>query len=111
MDKVINFFNNFLESSFFYFPQMNFYTLECVVWTFMISWLISRFEPLQWFIKIFPNNKLRFLIETLTTCIKCVSLYMGLIISGNIFLPAFSSFIAMIYDKTIGQWETKIKFK
>jgi uncharacterized membrane protein YjgN (DUF898 family) len=101
----------YLPSSLYQFPEPTLANLEILLWTFLLSWLVSRFEPLQWFIKLFPNNKFRFLIETLTSCIKCVSLYVCFILSFNIFLPAMSSFIAMLYDKTIGSWETKIKFK
>lgn len=109
--EILEFFNKLTGVGFFSFPEINFKTLEIIFWTFMSSWIISRFEPLQWLLNYLPNNKIKFLLQTLTGCIKCVSLYMGIIISGNIFLPTFSSFIAMLYDKTIGGWETKIKFK
>lgn len=109
--EILEFFDKLAGVGFFSFPEINFKTLEIIFWTFMSSWIISRFEPLQWLLNYLPNNKIKFLLQTLTGCIKCVSLYMGIIISGNIFLPTFSSFIAMLYDKTIGGWETKIKFK
>jgi hypothetical protein len=92
---------------------------------FILSWFITRFEPLQWFIsKLFLiefsekfnklnkiKNELKFLLETLTTCMKCTSFWLALILTQDIYLSSISSFIGMLYEKTIGKWETKIKFK
>lgn len=92
---------------------------------FILSWFVTRFEPLQWFIDQFFSfkfnekwndlneikNKSHFLITTLTTCMKCTSFWLSLIITGDIYVSALSSFIAMLYEKTIGNWEKKIKFK
>lgn len=75
------------------------------------SWLVTRFEPLQWLINLLPNNKLKYLIQDATTCMKCMSLYIGLLITFNIYIAAFASFLSVIYMKTIGQWEQKVKFK
>lgn len=77
----------------------------------VVSWLVTRFEPLQWLINLLPDNKLKFLIQDATTCMKCMSLYIGLIITFSIYIAAFASFLSVIYMKTIGQWEQKVKFK
>ena len=75
------------------------------------SWLVTRFEPLQWLIDLLPNNKFKFLIQDATTCMKCMSLYLGLIITGDIYMSALAAFLSVVYSKTIGLWEQNVKFK
>ena len=76
---------------------------------FFLSWMIVRFEPLQWLLDLLPNNLFKYIIITMTTCLKCSNFWLGLILTGNIFLASGMAFIGMLYEKTIGSWETKIK--
>lgn len=78
--------------------------------TLVLSWLVTRFEPLQWLINLLPDKKIKFLIQDATTCMKCMSLYLGLMISGDIYIAALASFLSVIYMKTLGVWEQKVKF-
>lgn len=79
--------------------------------TLLMSWLVTRFEPLQWILDLLPNNKVKFLLQDATTCMKCMSLYLGLVISGDIYVAALASLLSVFYNKTIGEWEQKVKFK
>lgn len=78
--------------------------------TLILSWLVTRFEPLQWLINLLPDKKIKFLIQDATTCMKCMSLYLGLMIFGDIYIAALASFLSVIYMKTLGVWEQKVKF-
>lgn len=78
--------------------------------TLVLSWLVTRFEPLQWLINLLPDKKIKFLIQDATTCMKCMSLYLGLMIFGDIYIAALASFLSVIYMKTLGVWEQKVKF-
>lgn len=100
-------------------------TLKIFGRIFILSWFITRFEPLQWFINEFfsfhfnekwkelnqVKEKFKFLLETLITCMKCTSFWLSLILTEDIYIAALSAFISMLYEKTIGNWEKKIKFK
>lgn len=77
----------------------------------VLSWLVTRFEPLQWLINLLPEKKIKYLLQDATTCMKCMSLYLGLLITFNIYIAALASFLSVIYSKTVGQWEQKVKFK
>lgn len=80
---------------------------------FLISWFITRFEPIEWFIDwIFKPSLFKDRLKTLMTCIKCTSFWVGLMLThGGIYIAILSSLLAMFYDKTIGEWEKKIKWK
>lgn len=79
--------------------------------TLLLSWLVTRFEPIQWLINLLPNHRLKYLIIDATTCMKCMSLYIGLLISHDIYIAALASLLSVFYSKTIGAWEQKVKFK
>ena len=76
---------------------------------FLLSWMIVRFEPIQWCLDLLPNNLFKYIIVTMTSCLKCSNFWIGLILSGDIFIASGLAFIGMLYEKTIGNWETKIK--
>lgn len=76
---------------------------------FFLSWFIVRFEPLQWILDLLPNNIFKYVIITMTTCLKCTNFWLGLILTQDILLASCMAFTGMLYEKTIGSWETKIK--
>lgn len=77
----------------------------------MLGWLISRFHPLQMLIESIPNKK-HFLhwINLIISCSKCCAFWGSLIIFHNIWYAIASSFICLIYEKFLSDWENKIKF-
>jgi hypothetical protein len=77
---------------------------------FLLSWFIVRFEPIQWCLELLPNNLFKWILVVMTTCLKCSNFWIGLFLTGNIFISSGMAFIGMLYEKTIGKWETKIKF-
>lgn len=78
---------------------------------FLLSWFIVRFEPIQWMIELLPNNLIKYLIITMTTCMKCVNFWLVLILTQDLLSALSMSFIGMLYEKTLGKWEKKISFK
>jgi hypothetical protein len=79
--------------------------------TLILSWLVTRYEPIQWVIDTIPSGRIKSVIQDATTCMKCMSLYIGLLISGSIYVAALASLLSVFYNKTIGEWEQKVKFK
>jgi hypothetical protein len=77
---------------------------------FFVCWFITRFEPIQWFIELLPNSFIKNIIIILTTCLKCCSFWLSLAFTGDIFIASIMAFVGMLYEKTIGKWETTIKF-
>ena len=76
---------------------------------FLLSWLITRFEPLQMILELLPDKLIYNLIRLLLTCLKCVLLYTTFIFTGDIFLAAGMSFIGFWYDKLISPIENKVR--
>jgi hypothetical protein len=49
--------------------------------------------------KVFKEKNIFYFIEKFFTCYKCNGLYIGLLVSGNLWIALAASFILMIYDK------------
>jgi hypothetical protein len=77
---------------------------------FLLSWMIVRFEPIQWLLELLPNKLYKWILITLTSCLKCSNFWISFIFIHDIFIAAGMAFIGMLYEKTIGTWETKINF-
>ena len=76
---------------------------------FMISWFVSRFEPIQMVLEVLPNKLAYNLIRLLTSCLKCLAFWITLIYTGDLFLASLMAFIGFWYDKIIGRIENKIR--
>jgi hypothetical protein len=77
------------------------------VW--ILSWFITRFEPLTMLLDELPNRLLYNLLRLLLSCLKCVSFWATLLWTGNIFLASGIAFISFWYDKWIGPLERKVR--
>jgi hypothetical protein len=77
---------------------------------FLLSWMIVRFEPIQWLLELLPNKLYKWILITLTSCLKCSNFWISFIFIHDIFIASAMAFIGMLYEKTIGTWETKINF-
>lgn len=76
----------------------------------ILSYTISRFEPLQIFLGSLPKKFLPFRILTqLLTCSKCLGLWLGILITQDIWIAMIISFLMVVFEKTFGEWEQKIK--
>ena len=73
-----------------------------------IAWFITRFMPIQEIISRLPD-KYFYYIKMALTCSKCVGFWSTLILFQNIWLSILTSFLMMLYEKTIGEWEHSVK--
>jgi len=77
---------------------------------FILSWLITRFDPLQQIINyIQTQTKLKDIWFKLFRCMMCLSFWSTLIITHDIFIAATTSFISFWYDRLLGDYETFTK--
>lgn len=83
--------------------------IETLFTIWIICWFITHFEPLHMILELLPNKLVYNLFKLLLTCLKCVSFWMTLIWTKDIFLAALMAFISFWYDKVIGPEERKVK--
>ena len=83
--------------------------IETLISIWIVSWFITRFEPLQMLLEFVPNKLIPNLFKLLITCLKCVSFWATLIITQNIILASLMAFISFWYDKWIGPIERKVR--
>lgn len=76
---------------------------------FVLAWFITRFEPLQLTIDLLPNKLVWNMIKLLTGCLKCVSFWTTLFMTGDIFIASGMAMIGLFYDKLIGPIENKVR--
>lgn len=79
---------------------------------FLITWLVTRFEPLTMILELLPDKYILLnMVILLLTCSKCFAFWFSLIYTQDIFISAFMSFMMMIYEKTIGFWENRVRLR
>lgn len=83
--------------------------IEMLISIWLVSWFITRFEPLQMVLELLPNKLIPNLIKLLVTCLKCVSFWSTLLVTQNIVLASGMAFISFWYDKWIGPLERKVR--
>lgn len=83
--------------------------IETLISIWLLSWVITRFEPLQMILETLPNKLITNVIKLLLSCLKCVSFWTTLIWTGNIFLASGMAFISFWYDKWIGPLERRVR--
>lgn len=96
-------------------------TLNTIIKIFVISWFITRFQPIQVYIggvlegineglfKKRPSIYTLFgLLIKPISCIKCCAFWLGLITTGNIFISIIVSIIAHHYDKVDATQKIKL---
>lgn len=62
----------------------------------LLSWFVSSFAPLQWLLELIPHKLTKLILMTITGCWKCCSLWVGLILSGDIWISLIASVIASL---------------
>ena len=70
---------------------------------FLIGWFLSDFQPIQDILlkyknKISDKYILIFYLKTAVSCHKCLSFWMTLIMTGNIWIAFASGFLAYVWD-------------
>ena len=76
----------------------------------LISWLITQMDPIQeaflkffqWLEKHFKNVVMKYIIDSMfivSGCLKCMSFWMVLIGTGDIFAAIFGAIIGQAYSK------------
>ena len=83
--------------------------IETLIGIWLISWFITRFEPLQMVLELLPNKLLFNLFKLLITCLKCVTFWITLGYTQNIVLASGIAFVSFFYDKFIGPIERKVR--
>jgi hypothetical protein len=83
--------------------------IETLISIWLVSWFITRFEPLQMVLELLPNKLLFNLFKLLITCLKCVTFWITLCYTQNIVLASGIAFVSFFYDKFIGPIERKVR--
>ena len=83
--------------------------IETLIGIWLVSWFITRFEPLQMVLELLPNKLLFNLFKLLITCLRCLSFWITLVYTQNIILASGMAFISFWYDKFIGPIERKVR--
>jgi hypothetical protein len=81
--------------------------IETLISIWLVSWFITRFEPLQMVLELLPNKLLFNLFKLLITCLRCLSF--TLCYTQNIILASGIAFVSFWYDKFIGPIERKVR--
>jgi hypothetical protein len=76
---------------------------------FLIAYTISRFTPIEMILELLPDKLIYNLLRLLMSCSRCLALWVGIILTGNIWLAMSVSFFMVIFEKTFGFWEKKIR--
>lgn len=78
---------------------------------FFLSWLITRFQPIQMLLEALPDRLLNNIIKLLFSCLMCMSFWTTLIYTGDIFMSSAMAFIGFWYDKIIGFYENRVRLR
>jgi len=96
-------------------------TLELILKSFLLTWLILNFEPIQTYIVgsleglnqgLFTKRPIiYFILGTIIkvpTCSKCCGFWTGLILSSNIYIAVATSILSLLYDRFQGNIKIKL---
>jgi len=78
---------------------------------FILSWMITRFQPLQIILEMLPNKLIYNFTKLLFSCLMCVSFWSTLIWTGDIFIASGVAFVGFWYDKIIGFYENRVRLR
>ena len=63
----------------------------------LLSKFITGFEPINWILELLPNKLWKYILVVITTCFKCCSFWIGLCLTGDVFIAAGASYLAYLY--------------
>ena len=88
--------------------------MELILQALIYAYTITHFEPIGWFMDVIlektNNNLFILLLNELLRCMKCASMWLTLLLTGNILYACIAFIIAFIYTKNFSAWEKRIKF-
>ena len=76
---------------------------------FIISWLVTRFQPITMILDVLPDKLIYNLIRLLLSCLMCFSFWFTLIMTGSIVTASIAAFVGFWYDKILGSIENRIR--
>jgi hypothetical protein len=76
---------------------------------FILSWVITKFEPLEWIIDLLPDKLIYNTLAYGLTCLKCLLFWTTLIYTQDIFHACLMAFIGFWYMKWITPIENRIR--
>jgi len=76
---------------------------------FLLCWIITRFKPIEMILDLLPDRLIFNMIKLLLSCLMCMSFWMTLIFTADIFMASAVGFIGFWYDKILGFYENRIK--
>ena len=84
-------------------------TLYLITLTFLSAWFVVSFTPLHSIFYLLKEATVKYklinffiaLTHTIISCQKCTAFWLGLLITGDVFLALISSFISYIYESKI----------
>lgn len=95
--------------------------LELILKSFLLTWFILNFEPIQTYIVgsleglnqgLFSKKSIiYFILGTIIkvpTCSKCLGFWTGLIVSSNIYVAIITSILSLLYDRFQGSIKIKL---
>lgn len=77
----------------------------------LLSWVITRFKPIQIIIELLPDNLLFNLVKLLLTCAMCVSFWLTLSLTQDVYLASLNAFILFWYDKIFAYYENRVRLR
>jgi hypothetical protein len=80
-----------------------------IVLIFLAAWFTVSFTPLHGILNLIISstskrpalNFIFYFISSILSCQKCTALWIGIVITGDIYLSLIASFISMLYEKYI----------
>lgn len=100
---------------------LNIETFNIIIKLFLVSWFITRFQPIQTYIGgvleginegLFKKKPTIYTLFGLLikpiSCIKCCAFWLGLLTTGNLFISILVSVIAHHYDKMDASQKIKL---
>lgn len=77
----------------------------------LLSWVITKFKPLQIILEILPDKLFFNLLKLLLTCIMCVSFWLTLTLTYDVYLASLNAFVAFWYSKIFGYYENRVRLR
>lgn len=71
--------------------------LLIILKSLILAKLLTEFTPLQWVLDLLPENIFKWIIQVLTSCLKCATTWIALILTGDVYIAGLAHIVANIY--------------
>jgi hypothetical protein len=82
---------------------------ETICKILLLVWFLTRFEIIGMLLDLLKENIFTNMFKLMMTCSKCLGFWTTLIWIQDPWIAIIISIFFMVYEKTIGRWETQIK--